>query len=332
MREWPTTVEVAPSILSADFGRVREQVSEVLAAGAQGHPHRRDGRPFRAGHHVRAEDGGGHRRRHPRLRRLCRRPPDDRAARAAHRPVRRRGGGQHHRARRDVPAPALHAPPDHRARLPGGPHAEPCNARRGDLRGGPVRRRAPVHEREPRLGRTVVHPGDARPAAADARARAAEAWRSRWTAELPGRRLRASTGPARTSSWPARRSSTPRARRTPTPSSSMSWPARAPSRGADRRRPRISGPLPRAGRARPPHGGSEPRRGVGRRARRQRDRGGVAPAARAAPTPRSSRSTRPATRPAPPSIRTSSRAAITGARRRARMRSSPQACGGSSRR
>ena len=35
MREWPTTVEVAPSILSADFGRVREQVSEVLAAGAK---------------------------------------------------------------------------------------------------------------------------------------------------------------------------------------------------------------------------------------------------------------------------------------------------------
>ena len=35
MREWPTTVEVAPSILSADFGRVREQVAEVLAAGAR---------------------------------------------------------------------------------------------------------------------------------------------------------------------------------------------------------------------------------------------------------------------------------------------------------
>ena len=35
MREWPTTVEIAPSILSADFGRVREQVAEVLAAGAR---------------------------------------------------------------------------------------------------------------------------------------------------------------------------------------------------------------------------------------------------------------------------------------------------------
>ena len=35
MREWPTAVTVAPSILSADFGRMREQVTEVLDAGAQ---------------------------------------------------------------------------------------------------------------------------------------------------------------------------------------------------------------------------------------------------------------------------------------------------------
>ncbi len=35
MREWPSSVEVAPSILSADFGRMREQVGEVLDAGAR---------------------------------------------------------------------------------------------------------------------------------------------------------------------------------------------------------------------------------------------------------------------------------------------------------
>jgi ribulose-phosphate 3-epimerase len=35
MRDWPSCVEVAPSILSADFGRMREQVSEVLDAGAR---------------------------------------------------------------------------------------------------------------------------------------------------------------------------------------------------------------------------------------------------------------------------------------------------------
>jgi ribulose-phosphate 3-epimerase len=35
MSQWPTTPEVAPSILSADFGRMREQVAEVLDAGAK---------------------------------------------------------------------------------------------------------------------------------------------------------------------------------------------------------------------------------------------------------------------------------------------------------
>src|SRR4051794_15284198 len=35
MREWPQTLEVAPSILSADFGRIREQVVEGLDAGAR---------------------------------------------------------------------------------------------------------------------------------------------------------------------------------------------------------------------------------------------------------------------------------------------------------
>ncbi|HVG88088.1 MAG TPA: ribulose-phosphate 3-epimerase [Gaiellales bacterium] len=35
MAQWPTIPEVAPSILSADFGRMREQVAEVLDAGAR---------------------------------------------------------------------------------------------------------------------------------------------------------------------------------------------------------------------------------------------------------------------------------------------------------
>jgi ribulose-phosphate 3-epimerase len=35
MHDWPRTVEVAPSILSADFGAMRAQVREVLAAGAR---------------------------------------------------------------------------------------------------------------------------------------------------------------------------------------------------------------------------------------------------------------------------------------------------------
>src|SRR5262245_50818178 len=35
MREWPTTTEVAPSILSADFARMRDHTGEVLEAGAR---------------------------------------------------------------------------------------------------------------------------------------------------------------------------------------------------------------------------------------------------------------------------------------------------------
>ena len=35
MRQWPTTIQVAPSILSADFGRMRAQVDEVMATGAR---------------------------------------------------------------------------------------------------------------------------------------------------------------------------------------------------------------------------------------------------------------------------------------------------------
>ena len=35
MRSWPHDVRVAPSILSSDFGRVREQVTEVMDAGAR---------------------------------------------------------------------------------------------------------------------------------------------------------------------------------------------------------------------------------------------------------------------------------------------------------
>ena len=51
-RELLRGVRVAPSILSADFGRLREQVGEVLDAGRAGDPRRRDGRPLRAADHA----------------------------------------------------------------------------------------------------------------------------------------------------------------------------------------------------------------------------------------------------------------------------------------
>ena len=57
MRSWPQDVRVAPSILSSDFGRVREQVDRGDGGRGAGDPRRRDGRPFRACDHLRAEDG-----------------------------------------------------------------------------------------------------------------------------------------------------------------------------------------------------------------------------------------------------------------------------------
>ena len=47
----PTGVE--PSILSADYARLGEQVAAVMDAGAHGDPRRRDGRPLRAADHDR---------------------------------------------------------------------------------------------------------------------------------------------------------------------------------------------------------------------------------------------------------------------------------------
>src|ERR1700759_2720928 len=35
VQEWPTSLQVAPSILSADFGRMREQGRDVMDAGAR---------------------------------------------------------------------------------------------------------------------------------------------------------------------------------------------------------------------------------------------------------------------------------------------------------
>src|SRR3954467_14007279 len=59
MPDWPTTPEVAPSILSADFGRMREQVTEVLDAGARViHIDVMDGRLL-PGVPLRAQVGGG---------------------------------------------------------------------------------------------------------------------------------------------------------------------------------------------------------------------------------------------------------------------------------
>ena len=59
---------IAPSILSADFARLGEQVQEVLGGRRAGDPRRRDGRPLRATDHVRRDHRRRDRRAGPRRR------------------------------------------------------------------------------------------------------------------------------------------------------------------------------------------------------------------------------------------------------------------------
>ena len=76
------SINVAPSILSADFSRLGEDVEAVLNAGAPRDPRRRHGRPLRAQHHHRAAGGQGAAAARPRRRGAARRAPHDRAARS----------------------------------------------------------------------------------------------------------------------------------------------------------------------------------------------------------------------------------------------------------
>ena len=57
-RGQPMSVRIAPSILSADFARLADEVARVEAGGADLAPRRRDGRPLRAEHHDRPAGRG----------------------------------------------------------------------------------------------------------------------------------------------------------------------------------------------------------------------------------------------------------------------------------
>ena len=133
----------------------------VMDAGAQRHPRRRHGRALRPADHDRAARRRRAARRAPR-RRLPRLPPHDRAARAPDRRVRERRRRRHHHPRRGDAAPAQRA--DTRsARATAAPASRATRARRSPahetLAG--VYDLALRHDRQPGLGRSVVHPRDA---------------------------------------------------------------------------------------------------------------------------------------------------------------------------
>jgi ribulose-phosphate 3-epimerase len=70
---------ISPSILSADFARLGEEVRADRRRRGRLDPCRRDGRAFRAQHHHRPDGGEG---AAPAHRQAVRRPPDDRAGRS----------------------------------------------------------------------------------------------------------------------------------------------------------------------------------------------------------------------------------------------------------
>ena len=171
-RELLSGVRVAPSILSADFGRLREQVGEVLDAGARViHVDVMDGHfvpPITVGPLV--VEGA---RRAGRARpaamldvHLMIERPERHVAR-----VRQGGRGLDHVPRRGDAACRLRGEPDPRERRVRRRGDQPGDARRG-ARGGRRRdRHGAVHDRQPGLGRAGVHRALAREAAARARAR-----------------------------------------------------------------------------------------------------------------------------------------------------------------
>ena len=169
IREPPLAADRAPRRAVDPVGRLRPaRRAGRRGAGRRraGDPRRRDGRPLRAADHLRRRGRVGARRPRPRRRRDHRRAPDDRAPRAPRRRDRQGRRRQHHRSTSRRPRTCTtrcerSARPAARAGAaicPATPSTALAEVGRRDARPGAV------HERQPGLGRPVVHPALARQA------------------------------------------------------------------------------------------------------------------------------------------------------------------------
>ncbi len=145
---------IAPSLLAADFGRLRDETAAVEAAGADWLHLGRHGRPFRPESQLRP---GGAQGIAPAHETGLRRPSDDRAGGSLCRRLRRGGGGPHQRPRGSRAASAPHAAAHPHPGQEGGRGDQPGNPRFRSERGAGSGRYHSCDDRQSGLRRPGLH-------------------------------------------------------------------------------------------------------------------------------------------------------------------------------
>ncbi len=152
----PDLIELAPSILSADFAHLADQIELAAAGGGSGHPCRCHGRPFCTQYHDWPSSREIAAQGNPPSSRL---PSHDRKPRPVHCRFCRRWSGLDFRPSGDVPSLKPHAEPDQELQVPGWRSDQSRHSRRHAERSARSGGLCARNEREPRLRRTEIYSG-----------------------------------------------------------------------------------------------------------------------------------------------------------------------------